>query len=127
MKVSFTGLSTPGPTRKVNEDTVSFWQPEEEQERQQRGSISVMADGVGGHGNGEIASRMAVDIAVKDHAIHAGIPHALFEVALQDQNVRNRFAGTRDGKKFLAVVRVNEKPVNSFMVIVNWPSLLRKR
>ena len=70
---------------------------------------------------------MAVEIAVKDRALHAGIPHPLFDVALQDQNVRNRLAVTRDGKKFLAVVRMNERPVNMFMVIVNWPSLLRKR
>jgi dipeptidyl aminopeptidase/acylaminoacyl peptidase len=70
---------------------------------------------------------MAVEIAVKDRALHAGIPHLLFDVALEDQNVRNRFAVTRDGMKFLAVVRVNEKPVNSFTVIVNWPSLLPKR
>ena len=70
---------------------------------------------------------MAVEIAVMDRALHAGIPHPLFDVALVDQNVRNRFALTRDGKKFLAVVAVIEKPVNSFTVIVNWPSLLPKR
>jgi len=65
MKVSFSSSTSPGPIRKTNEDSTGFWQPEDEEERQQRGSISVVADGVGGHGNGEIASRMAVDIAIR--------------------------------------------------------------
>jgi len=98
MKVSFTGLSTPGPTRKVNEDTVSFWQPEEEQERQQRGSISVMADGVGGHGNGEIASRMAVDIAVKKfrEADLAVTPKKLLKEIFDTANISLYDSGAND-------------------------------
>jgi len=65
MKVSFVTLSSAGPIRSTNEDTVAFWQPEDEEERQQRGSISIVADGVGGHGNGQVASRMAAEIAVR--------------------------------------------------------------
>jgi serine/threonine-protein kinase len=65
MKVSFASLSSAGPIRTNNEDSIAFWQPEDEAERQQRGSISIVADGVGGHGNGEVASRMAVEIAVQ--------------------------------------------------------------
>jgi serine/threonine protein phosphatase PrpC len=65
MKVSSNSLSSPGPVRQKNEDTVSFWQPEDEEERQVRGSIAIVADGVGGHGNGDIASKMAVDLAIK--------------------------------------------------------------
>jgi len=70
---------------------------------------------------------MAVDIAVKNGAIQAGIPHPLFEVRLPPGNQRNRWVITRDGKKFLAVVPSEQKPVNSFTVIVNWPSLLKKQ
>lgn len=65
MKVTSVEMSSPGPIRKVNEDTVAFWEPEDEEERQARGSISIVADGVGGHGNGDVASRRAVDIAVQ--------------------------------------------------------------
>ena len=70
---------------------------------------------------------MAVDIALKGHALKAGIPHLLFEAAMQDVGARNGWVVTRDGQKFLAVVPVNEKRVDSFRVIVNWPSLVRKR
>lgn len=65
MKVSVASLSSPGPIRKVNEDSAAFWESKDEEERQTRGSISIVADGVGGHGNGDVASRMAVDIALK--------------------------------------------------------------
>jgi hypothetical protein len=70
---------------------------------------------------------MAVDIAVKNGAIEAGIPHPLFEVRLPPGIQRNRWVVTRDGQKFLATVPSEQKPVNSFTVIVNWPSLLRKQ
>ena len=68
-----------------------------------------------------------VDIAVKNNAIVAGIPHRLFEVSLQPTGPRNRWVVTPDGKKFLAVVPVDQKPVHNFTVILNWPSLLPRR
>src|SRR5439155_778320 len=43
---------------------VGFWQPESEDERLVHGSIAAIADGVGGLSSGEIASRMAIDIAL---------------------------------------------------------------
>jgi hypothetical protein len=70
---------------------------------------------------------MAVEFAVKNGAIEAGIPHPLFEVRLPGGPLRNRFVVTRDGKKFLAIVPPEQKAANSFTVIVNWPSLLKKR
>jgi len=65
MKVTNVSLSVPGPVRPKNEDSVGFWQSEDHEERRIRGSIAIMADGLGGHGNGEIASKMAVDVAIK--------------------------------------------------------------
>jgi len=65
MKVIINSLSSPGPVRAKNEDFVTFWEPEDEEERRQRGSIAVVADGVGGHGNGEVASRMAGELVVR--------------------------------------------------------------
>ena len=47
-----------------NEDYLGFWQPEDEAERLQRGAIAVVADGVGGLQSGEVASKMAVEIAI---------------------------------------------------------------
>jgi serine/threonine protein phosphatase PrpC len=64
MLLSIESLSSAGPVRSINEDKVLFWQPEEEDERLRRGAIAIMADGVGGHANGEMASKIAVDTAL---------------------------------------------------------------
>src|SRR5258708_6165441 len=65
MLLSRVSQSEIGPVRKNNEDYVAFWQPEGEAERQRRGAIMVMADGVGGQENGEVASQLAVETALK--------------------------------------------------------------
>jgi len=70
---------------------------------------------------------MAVDIAAANGVIRAGIPHALFETRMPVGPARNRLVVTRDGNRFLAIVPSERKPVNSFTVIVNWPSLLKKQ
>jgi Tol biopolymer transport system component len=70
---------------------------------------------------------MAVDIAVYKGAVQAGIPHPLFEVRLPPGTQRDRWVVTRDGKKFLAIVPPEQKAANSFTVILNWPSLLKKQ
>ena len=64
MRLSCESKSSAGPVRKKNEDCLGFWQPDDEAERLQRGAIAVVADGVGGHENGEVASKMAVEIAI---------------------------------------------------------------
>ena len=65
MKVSSAFSTSAGPIRPKNEDTVVFWQSADEEERQSRGAISIVADGVGGHGNGDIASRKAAETALR--------------------------------------------------------------
>jgi len=65
VKITYGELSSTGPVRPHNEDFVLFWEPEGEQARAARGAVSLLADGVGGQGFGEIASRMAVETALK--------------------------------------------------------------
>jgi serine/threonine-protein kinase len=57
-------LTTAGPVRPKNEDTVAYWQPETPEARLGVGCLALLADGVGGHGNGDVASRLAVDTAL---------------------------------------------------------------
>jgi serine/threonine-protein kinase len=57
-ELSYTGL------RPHNEDFVLFWESEDEREKEARGAIALLADGLGGHGDGEIASRLAVTTAL---------------------------------------------------------------
>lgn len=65
MKLTVHSLSSAGPVRQKNEDSLGFWEPEDEEEKITRGAIAIIADGVGGHGNGDIASKLAVEIALQ--------------------------------------------------------------
>ncbi len=65
MEVTYAELSSTGPVRPNNEDFVGFWQPDTLEEKRERGAIVVLADGVGGQGRGEVASRLAVETAIK--------------------------------------------------------------
>ncbi len=65
MELTYAELSTAGPVRPKNEDRVRFWQPDTLDEKRERGAIAVLADGVGGQGQGEIASQLAVETALK--------------------------------------------------------------
>ena len=64
MKVKCYQVSSVGAVLDHNEDFVVFWEPEDFHARQSIGSIAILADGVGGIGNGEIASRLAAETAI---------------------------------------------------------------
>ncbi len=65
MELTYAELSSPGPARENNEDFVGFWQAETLEEKRSRGAVAVLADGVGGLHRGEVASRLAVETALK--------------------------------------------------------------
>ncbi len=64
MKVKCHQLTSIGAVRDHNEDFSSFWEPDDFDSRQRVGSVALLADGVGGEGNGDIASRLAVETAL---------------------------------------------------------------
>jgi len=64
MLLSHVALSSAGLKRDTNEDAVGFWEAAETEIRQRQGSIAVIADGVGGLGDGEVASQLAVRTAI---------------------------------------------------------------
>jgi serine/threonine-protein kinase len=65
MRLRYAKLSTTGPVRPINEDWIEFWEPPDPLVRDKQGSVALLADGVGGYDRGEVASRMAVDEALK--------------------------------------------------------------
>jgi len=54
-----------GPTRKTNEDRMVTIIPEDAQVLSQKGALFIVADGLGGHTKGDVASEIAVN-AVRD-------------------------------------------------------------
>jgi hypothetical protein len=66
MELTWGALSAIGPVRSNNEDYLSFYQPSELEQRRSRGAVAIVADGVGGHGNGEVASRLAIETALQE-------------------------------------------------------------
>jgi serine/threonine-protein kinase len=68
MKINFAQYSSMGPARNNNEDYLSFFQQEEgdnPEEDHFRLSVAIIADGVGGHAQGEVASKLAVETTLK--------------------------------------------------------------
>ena len=65
MRVTYAGLSSQGPVRGNNEDSLEYWKPTQEEDWRNRGAVAILADGVGGHGHGEIASRLACEKCVQ--------------------------------------------------------------
>src|SRR5208282_1422510 len=87
MKVKCFQVSSIGTVRDHNEDFIAFWEPEDFQQSQAIGSIAVLADGVGGEGNGDIASRLAVETVLaifketKPETVLTGLVRQIFDEA----------------------------------------------
>jgi protein phosphatase len=61
LDLEFTQVSDPGLVREGNEDWLGHFPPASPAEVRSRGWLFALADGVGGHERGEVASRLAVD------------------------------------------------------------------
>src|SRR5438067_6608209 len=117
MALPYAGVSSRGPVRPNNEDSITFWQPATDEEWRTRGAIAVLADGVGGHGHGEVASRLACEKAVEAFtaAKPGESPNQLLGRMFSDANLAVYDAGVRKGEKSrmlttltIAVFRNNE-------------------
>lgn len=63
--IEIANLTDPGCVRPANEDYYCFAEPESDERFRRRGRLLVVADGMGGHVGGQVASGIAVD-AVRD-------------------------------------------------------------
>ncbi len=76
LKLEFAQLSDPGSVREQNEDYLGCVTPYSPEQARSHGWLFALADGVGGHECGEIASRAAVEnLLAGFRAAPAGEPH----------------------------------------------------
>jgi serine/threonine protein phosphatase PrpC len=87
-----------GCLRERNEDGIFYFQPDDKAIVTQRGILAVVADGMGGHQAGEIASRMAIDIVRRVYygAGRGTNPAARLEQALLAANREIHRAASQD-------------------------------
>lgn len=99
LELEFAQLSDVGRVRAGNEDYLGYVAPETPEAARAMGWLFTLADGVGGHDKGEVASRTAVECVLAGfRGASAGEPHAgLMSRLIQNANARVLEAGLADG------------------------------
>lgn len=99
LDLEFAELSDTGKVREHNEDYFGHVIPATPEDGHAQGWLFVLADGVGGHDKGEVASRTAVESVLAGfRASKAGEPHsALLPRLVQTANVRVLETGMASG------------------------------
>jgi PPM family protein phosphatase len=87
-------LTDTGLVREHNEDSVGYLLPRPEDPRAARGALAIVADGLGGHNAGEVASQIAVALVLRQYYEAAAAPPAALDAAfaLADRTIRERAA-----------------------------------
>jgi serine/threonine protein phosphatase PrpC len=67
MRLEVAALSHIGLIRQRNEDALGYREPPDAAVREAKGSVFLVADGMGGHRGGEIASQLAVETIISDY------------------------------------------------------------
>lgn len=88
LDLEFAALSDPGKVREHNEDCVGHVAPDTEDSRK-RGWLFALADGVGGHDRGEVASRAAIDSLSSGFSSsrHDDVPFSLLQRLVESANL----------------------------------------
>jgi len=117
MEITYAGKSSAGRVRQNNEDCLDYWQPTSPEEWRTRGAVAILADGVGGHGDGEVASQLACSKARQafTEAKVGCTPNQLLyqmfnnaNLSVYDQGMKQRMEGRMLTTLTISVMRHNE-------------------
>lgn len=79
-------LSDVGCVRELNEDSGTYIQPDDPEVLASKGLLILVADGMGGHSAGEVASRMAVEVITRTYYEDGGDPQSALKKAFREAN-----------------------------------------
>ncbi len=93
--IELANLTDVGCVRERNEDYYGYAEPEDDAAFEKKGRLAIVADGMGGHEGGEIASGIAVDTVRSVYFSESvGEPHAALMAAFREAHERiQEFAG----------------------------------
>src|SRR5712691_3404435 len=77
-------LSDVGCVRELNEDSAAYIQPDDPEVRASKGLLILVADGMGGHSSGEVASRLAVEVISRTYYEDASDPQTALKKAFRE-------------------------------------------
>ncbi|HEY7544407.1 MAG TPA: Stp1/IreP family PP2C-type Ser/Thr phosphatase [Blastocatellia bacterium] len=85
-KIVASVFSDPGCVRETNEDSGRHFEPDDAELLATKGSLFIVADGMGGHSAGEVASRMAVDLISRFYYENSDEPQEALRNAFLEAN-----------------------------------------
>jgi len=88
-----------GCVRELNEDSGTYIQPDDPELLRSKGLLIVVADGMGGHSAGEVASRLAVDVVARAYYEDDGDARSALEKAFHEANREIHKAAENDASK----------------------------
>ena len=88
-----------GCVRELNEDSGTYIQPDDPELLRSKGLLIVVADGMGGHSAGEVASRLAVDVVARAYYEDGGDARSALEKAFHEANREIHKAAENDASK----------------------------
>jgi serine/threonine protein phosphatase PrpC len=88
-----------GCVREINEDSGRMVRPADPRLLAEKGTLVVVADGMGGHSAGEVASQMAADVVSRVYYEAGAAPGAALKRAVEEANRRIHEAAAADESK----------------------------
>jgi protein phosphatase len=92
-------LSDVGCVRELNEDSGTYIQPDDPALQASKGLLIIVADGMGGHSSGEVASRLAVEVITRTYYKESGDPQSALKAAFRKANHEIHKAAEKDESK----------------------------